>query len=79
MRTVTTIEWCVKNERFGTRQAIEQQLQSANPADAGLSTRRYACLDLCDVCARRPFVLLNNRPIEAATACELSQRIRDTR
>lgn len=66
------VEWCMRNQRLGTRDVIDRL------RNVDLSTNqyvRYACLDFCDLCARQPFVLVDNQPIGEATATELHEKL----
>lgn len=67
---VLCIEWCVKNERFGTREAMESIV------DKPVGHRRYACLDLCEICMRQPFVVIDDHVVTAADARTLREMLR---
>ncbi|TDY49993.1 uncharacterized protein YuzB (UPF0349 family) [Alicyclobacillus sacchari] len=64
-----SIEWCVKNERFGTREAVEKAV------DASAIRRRYACLDLCEICMRKPFAVIDNHVVTSDDATALRQAL----
>ncbi|GLG02131.1 hypothetical protein Alches_21720 [Alicyclobacillus hesperidum subsp. aegles] len=66
---VFCIEWCVKNERFGTRDAVESIV------DKPVSHRRYACLDLCEICMRQPFAVMDDRVVTADDARTLREML----
>ncbi|WP_407655190.1 DUF1450 domain-containing protein [Alicyclobacillus dauci] len=68
------IEWCVHNERFGTRSVITDTVSAAAP---DTSIRRFSCLEECDLCCRNPFVLIDNICISAPDAESLGAKISD--
>lgn len=72
------VEWCVRNERYGTRKAIEnwhrEAAEEGGPTESD-TAQRYTCLDLCDICVRQPFALVDNGLAITQTAEALQARL----
>jgi|GEM_PF-2118910 len=65
------LEWCVKNAPTGVRKAIER-VRAERPA---VAVRKYACVEQCGLCARRPFALVGGTVVAAETPECLAQRL----
>ncbi|MCF8566361.1 YuzB family protein [Alicyclobacillus tolerans] len=66
------LEGCTNNTRFGSNWVLEQ----AKTAFATVQTAQFECLGYCELCARRPYVLIDDKVvIEAADAKELWERV----
>ncbi|WP_029422536.1 DUF1450 domain-containing protein [Alicyclobacillus macrosporangiidus] len=73
MEEVRKIEVCVRNLPLGS-QRVWEETKELFPQ---VQLRRWACLGLCHICVRKPFVLINDQEVlEAANAETLSEAVR---
>ncbi|MCL6517498.1 DUF1450 domain-containing protein [Alicyclobacillus sp.] len=63
---VRKVEICVSNLPLGT-QRVWELIAERYPE---VQLRRWACLGLCDLCVRRPFVLVDDREVLQAPSPE---------
>ncbi|SIT05578.1 DUF1450 domain-containing protein [Alicyclobacillus vulcanalis] len=65
------IEWCVQNASTGAQEALKR-LQAVRP---DVSVRKYACMEQCALCARRPFAVIGGSVVEAETPEGLADQL----
>ncbi|SFU97575.1 DUF1450 domain-containing protein [Alicyclobacillus macrosporangiidus] len=66
MEEVRKIEVCVRNLPLGS-QRVWEETAGRFPQ---VRLRRWACLGLCEICVRRPFVLINDQEVLQAQDAE---------
>lgn len=67
------LEYCISNRKFGIHAVVEGL---SGPASSKVEIRRWDCLGQCHICARAPFVLMDDHHVlQANSATELLQDI----
>ncbi|SHJ45443.1 Uncharacterized protein YuzB, UPF0349 family [Clostridium cavendishii DSM 21758] len=70
---MTEIKFCENNFSFGTEETMKKLKENFNNVDVSAES----CLGYCGDCSVGPYALVNGEIIQANTAEELFEKIRD--